>query len=121
MSKPKKLCKKPSCRALISFDETYCEKHRGTYNRSYNQVRKQSEAEYVRFYKLKPWLEIREVALIRDNYLCVACLRKGIITPAQLVDHIVPIKQNWSLRLTLDNLQSLCESCHQVKTKQDNG
>jgi len=36
------------------------------------------------------------------------------------VDHLLPIKQAPELRLDLNNLQSLCRSCHRRKTEQDN-
>ncbi|MGG3452046.1 HNH endonuclease signature motif containing protein [Domibacillus aminovorans] len=41
------------------------------------------------------------------------------MTPMDVVDHIIPIKIDWSLRLSLDNLQSLCQSCHNIKGTKD--
>ncbi|MBC6310139.1 HNH endonuclease [Listeria sp. FSL L7-1582] len=120
MAKPKKLCRHPSCRTLIEYDKAYCEQHQGIYNRGYNRARRQSDARYVSFYNSKAWRELREVALDRDYHLCVRCLANHDVTHAQLVDHIIPTKDNWELRLDLNNLQSLCESCHQLKTKKEN-
>ncbi|MFS1513957.1 HNH endonuclease [Chengkuizengella sp. SCS-71B] len=36
-----------------------------------------------------------------------------------MVDHITPIKEDWSLRLDLCNLQSLCHCCHNKKTAEE--
>jgi 5-methylcytosine-specific restriction enzyme A len=71
------------------------------------------------FYKSKAWQLLRLSALSRDNYLCQHCIKEKKIRPAMDVDHIVPIKVNWELRLSLDNLQSLCRSCHNQKTKKE--
>ncbi|MFS0820769.1 HNH endonuclease [Bacillus sp. 1P02SD] len=47
------------------------------------------------------------------------CLQRKLITFAEMVDHIIPIKIAWHLRVYLDNLQSLCNQCHAVKTAED--
>lgn len=38
---------------------------------------------------------------------------------AELVDHIIPSKDDWNDRLNNDNLQSLCRGCHKIKTKRE--
>ena len=53
--------------------------------------------------------------LARDNYRCCSCGRPGRLE----VDHIVPISKNGS-KYALDNLQSLCQSCHREKTEAEN-
>ncbi|MFS1513428.1 HNH endonuclease [Chengkuizengella sp. SCS-71B] len=53
---------------------------------------------------------------MRDRHLCQHCLKQKKITRSDMVDHITPIKEDWSLRLDLINLQSLCHSCHNKKT-----
>lgn len=65
------------------------------------------------FYLSKPWRKIREAALCRDNYLCQICLKKrGRIRTAVIVHHIKPLETHPDLGLTLDNLLSLCNACH---------
>ena len=65
------------------------------------------------------WQKLRKNILARDDYLCVMCLQRGILTPATDVDHIVQKADggtdDW------DNLQSLCKDCHKDKTVRDNG
>ena len=58
-------------------------------------------------------------SLEKHHHLCVHCLKKNRIKKADMVDHIIPIKVNWSLRLSLNNLQPLCNQCHNIKTAED--
>ena len=44
------------------------------------------------FYRSKEWRVLRVQALERDNYLCVECKKRGIITPADTVHHIKPLR-----------------------------
>ena len=53
------------------------------------------------------------LALYRDHNACVVCGQ-----PATEVDHIVEVADGGDL-YGLDNLQSLCHSCHAAKTKRE--
>ena len=53
---------------------------------------------------------------IKQEPLCEMCKENERLTVATEVDHIVPIKKDWSKRLDINNLQSLCHSCHMKKT-----
>ncbi|MBE1727410.1 HNH endonuclease [Lactobacillus plantarum] len=64
------------------------------------------------FYHSIEWRSIRESALKRDHYLCQVCRRNGIIKQGNTVHHIIPIKNDWSKRLDMDNLETICPSCH---------
>ncbi|WP_349773696.1 HNH endonuclease [Sutcliffiella horikoshii] len=48
----------------------------------------------------------------RDNHLCQRCIKQSKLQAAQLVHHIVEVKVDWSKRLELTNLESICHSCH---------
>ena len=65
------------------------------------------------------WQKVRDLWLI-DNPLCVHCLDNGIIMSANEVDHIVPHKGDLTLFWDHTNYQSLCKSCHSVKTRGEN-
>lgn len=65
------------------------------------------------------WQKLRR-AFLSVNPLCVACARGGIDEPAIDVDHIVPHKGDDDLRLSWNNLQSLCKRCHGKKTYLEN-
>lgn len=55
--------------------------------------------------------------LIQEPF-CRSCKARGIYKAAQMVDHIRPINDGGA-KLDDANLQSLCFSCHNRKTKQE--
>jgi hypothetical protein len=57
--------------------------------------------------------------VLSRNPLCVECERQGRITPATVVDHIIPHKGNLELFWDEDNLQALCKPCHDRKTAKE--
>ena len=67
-----------------------------------------------KFYTSKRWRDLREQKLNADP-LCVECMRNGITRLANVVDHIVPINQGGE-ELAWDNIQSMCQSCHNKKS-----
>jgi 5-methylcytosine-specific restriction protein A len=67
------------------------------------------------------WVKLRLVALRRDQYLCQECLRNGRPTQARDVDHVIPIAVAPERRLDLTNLESLCSTCHKIKTFKEDG
>ncbi len=76
---------------------------------------------YTLFYNSDAWKQKRERALRRDKYQCVECKRygrrnaDGLPVTADLVHHVVPVEVDWSKKLELNNLQSLCRACHNKK------
>lgn len=119
MSVPIKQCRHNNCRKMIPFTETYCDKHKQVVNKSYDEAKMRNNPKYVAFYKTMAWRNTRKVALVRDDYLCQHCLLNGVTKPAEMVDHIIPSLVDWDKRLDLNNLQSLCFSCHNKKTAED--
>jgi len=121
-SKPRRPCGKIGCRNLTT--ERYCADHahlveqqRKERHRHYDRHQRDKQAAV--FYKSIEWLRVRQQALIRDHGLCQDCLEHKHITPATEVDHIIPIRVRWDLRLVLSNLRSLCHRCHMIKTAED--
>lgn len=76
----------------------------------YDKYKRNKEAK--RFYNGTPWKMRRKLTLIRDKYLCQKCFRKGIITPANTVHHIKSLEEFPELALDLENLETICPSCH---------
>lgn len=70
-----------------------------------------------KFYQSSAWRELR-AKFIQANPLCAECKKRGIITEARVVDHIVPINMGGAA-LSEDNLQSLCDRCHNIKSAND--
>lgn len=81
----------------------------------YNFNRRVSKKDYVNFYARESWSKrLRLEILERDMYICQRCGHEG-----NVVDHIVPSLADWDSRELKDNLQTLCRSCHQIKTNRE--
>ena len=115
MLRPFKQCKK--CNALTRNISGYCEDH----ELSKDDVRKRydnnRDKKYVSFYNSIGWIKLRAMALSRDHGLCQHCLRDGQVTTADVVHHMIEVKSNWYLRLSLSNLISLCNAHHNLVHK----
>ncbi|HBV22256.1 MAG TPA: HNH endonuclease [Jeotgalicoccus sp.] len=107
-----KYCNSPNCRNLIEQYKNFCEEHKNKTSKSYEEWRNKHMPEYIKFYKSTAWQKKRVQALRRDEWICQDCAAEGIITVAQEVHHIVETKHDWSKRLELDNLISLCRTHH---------
>jgi 5-methylcytosine-specific restriction protein A len=60
------------------------------------------------------WRALRLVVLAEEP-LCRECMKKGVLTLATEVDHIIPIVDGGGV-LDRSNLQPLCKPCHSRKT-----
>lgn len=67
----------------------------------------------------RPWRRLREQVLQRDHYLCQVCLSIDRLTPAQEVDHILPLAKGGTDQVA--NLQAICTPCHKAKTASEGG
>lgn len=76
----------------------------------YNQDRREAK----RFYNSKAWETCRHMALRRDYYLCQYCLDNKFIKVYDVVHHIKPRRDYPELALDIDNLISLCHTCHGI-------
>lgn len=101
--KPKRPCRHPGCPNLS--DSVYCEVHRKLYAR---------ENASERGYDSK-WRSAR-VLFLKKNPLCAKCREKGKLTPATVVDHIIPHRGDKRLFWDKQNWQPLCKDCHDRKT-----
>ena len=100
---PKRSCRHPGCPNLS--EDIYCEQHRGLYAR---------ESAAQRGYGAQ-WQRTR-ASFLKKNPLCAQCLREQRLTPATVVDHIVPHRGDDMLFWDQANWQPLCKSCHDKKT-----
>ena len=107
---PPRPCARPGCPEVTRA--RYCQKHQAEMNKTYDMH--QRDKEMKRFYDGKPWEALRRQKLARNKF-CEECQRGGRLVLATMVDHIVEIK-NGGAKLDMDNLQSLCHSCHSSKT-----
>ncbi|NBI31241.1 HNH endonuclease [Chengkuizengella marina] len=71
-----------------------------------------NNANKKKFYDSQTWKSCRKLVLIRDNYLCQLCIKQNKLTLADIVHHIEHLEDNPNLALDIDNLLSVCSSCH---------
>ncbi|MFB7142064.1 HNH endonuclease [Gottfriedia sp. NPDC056225] len=121
-NKPLRPCNKYSCSNLTR--NSYCDEHRYIKKQQdmqrakrYDQYKRDQRSKS--FYDSTLWKKVRDLVMRRDLGLCQQCKREDKITLADVVDHIIPIKKRWDLRLDKDNLQALCHKCHNKKTIDD--
>ncbi len=76
------------------------------------------------FYSTKEWRWTRREVRKRDNNECQECKRRGLVTTDKTradkrkrldVDHIKELKDYPELCLSMENLETLCIPCHNVK------
>ena len=76
-------------------------------------VRRLIEAEGVgAFYRSDVWREKRAAILLAQHYECQRCRRRGKYTRAKVVHHKKHLREFPELALADDNLEALCEACH---------
>jgi 5-methylcytosine-specific restriction protein A len=105
----KRRCLHPGCRVLVSPSEGgRCAEHRRVVERVHDDRRGSSSE---RGYNHR-WQKARATYL-RSHPLCVMCQAQGRLTPATVVDHIIPHRGDQTLFWATDtNWQSLCATCH---------
>jgi 5-methylcytosine-specific restriction protein A len=106
-----KLCAK--CGRVMSLGSALCPtcqaKSESRHKQYDNNVR---DKRIAKFYASPEWIRTRNLVLIKAGYQCESCRLQGKLTPATEVHHKIPVKVDWSKRLTLDNLIALCHRCH---------
>ena len=66
-------------------------------------------------YSSASWIKLRNYAR-KLHPLCAECVKYDILTPTKIIDHIKPISKGGE-PYDINNLQGLCESCHNSKTR----
>jgi len=111
-TKPQWPCRFPGCPNRAIPGRTYCDEH---FKQTERARRKRLEGdECEAFYHTRTWQIIRR-AVLEQEPLCRSCKEMGRFVPATVVDHIVPIRQGGD-KMSMDNLQPLCASCHERKS-----
>src|SRR5450756_2332853 len=111
--KPKQYCKEAGCNQLV--ESGYCSNH----SKPVTQQEIDRHRHDNKVYGNTTWRRLRRIKL-SNNPLCELCLARGVVVQASQIDHIIPVAKQPELRLSLDNLQSLCETCHSKKTREEN-
>lgn len=119
----RKQCNHASCKILVPYAESYCEKHIPLHRRKqadYDKYenRKRIGGKYFKFYHSKEWRKASQLYRI-NNPCCEDCLDEGIVRKVDVVDHVVELRDDWSKRLEESNFRSRCHYHHNIKTRQE--
>ena len=99
-------CSHPGCGVLVRDGSARCEKHKRP-----AWVKKPTAVKRVTGRKLQ---RMRAELFERES-LCRECGRLGLVRPATQRDHIIPLEEGGT---DADgNIQPLCDSCHDIKSK----
>ena len=108
---PKRPCRLPGCGKFCEHGHVYCPEH----DAQYGSDAMRGNANY-RGYD-RQWREARR-RFLQLNPLCVKCMERGMLTPATVVDHVIPHRGDRKLFWDEQNWQPLCKECHDKKTGQ---
>jgi len=111
--KPKRPCSYPGCPKLT--DGRFCEEHAKEEAKRYEHYQRNPA---VKKHYGRSWKRIRD-RYIAAHPFCEQCQKDGRITPAEEVHHIKPLSQGGTN--DVDNLMSLCTSCHSEITAREGG
>lgn len=101
-------CRQPGCARLSERGKVYCAEHA---EKESDRMRgTAAERGYDRY-----WRTASRAYLAR-NPLCAECRKEGKLTPATVVDHIIPHRGDRKLFWDQGNWQGLCKLHHDRKT-----
>lgn len=91
---------------------------RRTRDAEFDAARGQAQP-WRKWYRTKRWLQLRAQVLARDPLCqCERCQGGARrVTPATVVDHVVPHRGDPDLFWALSNLQGLAKRCHDQKSR----
>lgn len=124
----KKLCSYSGCRELVTYGILYCDKHKTIAELEIKQRHKdykdrRTDVIEQRFYKSKEWILKRDYIKSKYYGMCLySYYIEGKIVPADVIHHIVEVKEDWNKRCEDENLIPLSDSAHGLihdKYKQD--
>lgn len=103
-------CKYPNCPVILR-DAGYCKMHK--------RYEPKREKDQDNRYNNSRWKSLRKVILAHEP-LCRICKENKRVTPANTIDHIIPITSaDDPLFWEESNLQPLCVDCHSEKTERE--
>ena len=108
-------CHYLGCKSPKSKYNSFCLAHGGRDKLRVNPNTVERRKEFNDKYQTKHWRQLRQ-AQLRQHPLCAGCLAEGRIIQAQHIDHVFPWSKISPEAFYLNLFQSLCHSCHSVKT-----
>jgi 5-methylcytosine-specific restriction enzyme A len=119
------LCRAAGCLALVDAPRIFCPAHQGYEDARLKRESERATARWSRHHDAHPewsalyhtarWRKLR-AAHLKANPCCSRCP-----DTATNVDHIMPHRGDEALAFDPGNLQSLCDRCSAIKTREDRG
>lgn len=94
----KKLCNEVGCGVIVEKGKRYCKKHTLLLKSMYNTKRWKNISQYKK----------------NINPICEMCEEEGFVIRGELVHHIKDGEKFKNIFYNLDNLKTLCKSCHNI-------
>lgn len=113
-----KICKAPSCYLLVDEGSKYCkkhfdyEKHKPIYHKAISKPYENADKPNQHLYNTYRWHQLRKKVVSNHPYCCICGSTERLSA-----DHIIPPKGNEELFFDEGNLQVLCFTCHNKKTR----
>lgn len=104
----KRICNKHGI--YNSIESAQCPLCKKINNDTYDKTIRKSDR--VKIYNSKKWKQVRELALLRDHLMCIPCAKNGNDVLATEVHHIIELAEDITKAYDLENLESICHSCH---------
>ena len=117
----KKQCNHAGCKVLVDYRQRYCEKHKPATKQTEAdryENRKRIGGKYFKFYHSREWKKASQLYKL-NNPCCEDCLDEGVIRKADVTDHVIELRDDWSKRLDETNYRSRCHYHHNLKTRQE--
>lgn len=105
---PRPKCKVPTCLERAEKKSSLCLEHQREHYKDVNKGH-----DYDPFYQSALWRKVR-LRQLAEFPMCALCLQRNRVSPASVVDHIIPRKLGGK-NFEKGNLQSLCKPCHDQK------
>lgn len=116
----KKICSYHGCRALVDYTDKYCDKHKDIADienkeryKLYKNNRTDKKEQLL--YNSKEWIQLRQVVL--NHYKGLDIYEYYInnrIQYAEIVHHIVEVKDSWNKRLVFSNMFPCTKATHNL-------
>lgn len=114
-----KYCNHQGCNTLVPQGTLYCKAHtrtRAEANKEYDKYTRDKKRKS--FYSSAEWKSAKTLARIRDNGIDVYLfVTTGEVVAADVVHHIVELKEDYSKRIDLSNLISVSSATHEGPIK----
>lgn len=118
---PKSICKFSGCNRIISGNKRYCTEHeeyfkllKTEHNQRYDKkIRRIRDKKYTVFYHSGEWERLRDTVIKKYKGLDLfAYYIENSIVAATIGHHIIELKEDWSKRLTIDNIIPVSDRSH---------